>query len=128
MRAALVLTLVGLYGVIAYSVARRTNEIGVRMALGASAGKIVRLVVQETGVMLVAGLLIGIGLALAAGRQASALLFNVPPYDPWLLLAAIALLSLVAIVASAAVGNLPLSRTSPAPAPTRARARSWMPG
>ena len=99
---AVMLTLVGLYGVIAYTVARRTNEIGVRMALGASAPTIVRLVVRETGVMLIAGLIIGTGLALAAGREAAALLFDVPPYDPWLLLAAIGLLGMIAIVASAA--------------------------
>jgi putative ABC transport system permease protein len=99
---AVVLTLVGLYGVIAYTVARRTNEIGVRMALGANAATIVRLVVRETGVMLIAGLVIGVGLALAAGRQAAALLFDVPPYDPWLLLAAVGLLGVIAIVASAA--------------------------
>jgi putative ABC transport system permease protein len=99
---AVVLTLTGLYGVIAYTVARRTNEIGVRMALGANASKIVRLVLRETGVMLIAGLIIGTGLALAAGREAAALLFDVPPYDPWLLFAAIGLLGVIAIVASVA--------------------------
>jgi predicted permease len=99
---AVVLTLVGLYGVIAYTVAKRTNEIGVRMALGASGAKIVRLVVRETGLMLIAGLVIGVALALATGREAAALLFGVPPYDPWLLMAAVALLSLIAVLASAA--------------------------
>jgi putative ABC transport system permease protein len=99
---AVVLTLAGLYGVIAYTVARRTNEIGVRMALGANAGKIVRLVVRETGVMLIAGLILGTGLALAAAREVASLLFNVPPYDPELLLAAVGLLALIAVLASAA--------------------------
>lgn len=99
---AVVLTLAGLYGVIAYTVARRTNEIGVRMALGATAATIVRLVVRETGGMLIAGLVIGTGLALVAAREAASLLFGVPPDDPWLLLAAIALLGMIAVVASAA--------------------------
>ena len=95
------LTLVGLYGVIAYTVARRTNEIGVRMALGAGARDVVRLVVQETGWTLLVGVTLGVALAIAAGRQAAALLFNVPPNDPWLLISSVGLLAVIAIVASA---------------------------
>jgi len=97
---AAILTLVGLYGVVAYSVARRTNEIGVRMALGANSSKIVRLVLRETGIMVTAGAAIGAVLAVMAGRGAASLLFNVPPHDPVLLVSAIGLLSLIAGIAS----------------------------
>ena len=97
---AAILTLVGLYGVVAYSVARRTNEIGVRMALGANPSKIVRLVLRETGIMVTAGAAIGAVLAVMAGRGAATLLFNVPPHDPVLLVSAIGLLSLIAGIAS----------------------------
>jgi ABC-type antimicrobial peptide transport system permease subunit len=97
---AAILTLAGLYGVVAYSVARRTNEIGVRMALGASSTDIVRLVLRETGIMVVAGTAIGAVLAVIAGRGAATLLFNVPPHDPVLLGSAVILLSLIAGAAS----------------------------
>jgi putative ABC transport system permease protein len=93
---AAILTVVGLYGVVAYSVARRTNEIGVRMALGARATDIVRLVLRETGVMLAVGAGVGALLAVAAGRAAATLLFGVPPDDPLLLLSAVALLAAIA--------------------------------
>jgi putative ABC transport system permease protein len=94
------LTLVGLYGVVAYSVARRTNEIGVRMALGANSAAIVRLVLRETGMMVAIGTAIGAVLAVVAGRTAASLLFNVPPHDPFLLAGAVALLSVIAGLAS----------------------------
>jgi predicted permease len=99
---AAVLTLVGLYGVVAYTVARRTNEIGVRMALGARAADIVRLVLRETGVMLGVGVILGVALAIAAGRQAATLLFGVPPHDPQLLLIAVGLLGVIALAATVA--------------------------
>ena len=97
---AAILTLVGLYGLIAYTVTRRTNEIGVRMALGAGRAAIARLVLRETTLLLVLGAAIGVALALAGGRAASSLLFGVRATDPIALVAALAALALIAFVAS----------------------------
>jgi putative ABC transport system permease protein len=94
------LATMGLYGVIAYMVARRRNEIGVRVALGADRGRVVRLVLREALALLTVGLAIGIGLALWAGRAASALLFGLKAYDPPTLTAAVILLAVVALLAS----------------------------
>jgi putative ABC transport system permease protein len=97
---AAVLTLAGLYGLMAYTVARRTNEIGIRMALGAGYGSIVRLVLGEMGLLASFGALAGVLLANAAGKSAAALLFGVEPSDPATLTAAIAALAAIALVAS----------------------------
>jgi putative ABC transport system permease protein len=97
---AAVLATLGLYGVIAYMVARRRNEIGVRIALGAGRGRVIRLVLREAALLLVVGLAVGTGLALWAGQAASALLFGLKPYDPATLGGAIALLAVVAMLAS----------------------------
>ncbi len=97
--AALLATL-GLYGVIAFMVARRKNEIGVRMALGADRGNVVRLVLREAGLLLAIGIIVGTALALWAGRAASTLLFGLKPYDPSTIAGAIALLAVVALLAS----------------------------
>jgi ABC-type antimicrobial peptide transport system permease subunit len=97
---AAVLATLGLYGVIAYMVARRRNEIGVRVALGADRGRVVQLVLREALLLLAAGLVIGTGLALWAGRAAGALLFGLKPYDPPTLVMAILLLAAVALLAS----------------------------
>ena len=94
------LATLGLYGVIAYTVARRRNEIGVRVALGADRARVLRLVLREAALLLGLGLMVGTGLALWAGRVASALLFGLKPYDPATLALAIALLSAVALLAS----------------------------
>ncbi|HEV2447729.1 MAG TPA: FtsX-like permease family protein, partial [Candidatus Sulfopaludibacter sp.] len=74
--------------------------IGVRVALGADRGRVVRLVMREAVVLLALGLAVGTGLALWAGRAASSLLFGLKPYDPASLLAAILLLAGVALTAS----------------------------
>jgi ABC-type antimicrobial peptide transport system permease subunit len=97
---AALLTLVGLYGVIAYTVARRTNEIGVRMALGASGRRIVAMIVREAGMLVSLGLVAGLLLARAGGRAAGTLLFGLTPNDPLTLGAAVVGLAAVALVAS----------------------------
>jgi ABC-type antimicrobial peptide transport system permease subunit len=95
-----VLAVLGLYGVIAYMVARRTNEIGVRMALGADRGNVIGLVMREAGFLLMIGLIAGTALALWAARAASTLLFGLKPYDPVTLVTACAVLAGVGMVAS----------------------------
>ena len=94
------LATLGLYGVIAYMVARRRNEIGVRVALGADRGRVVLLVLREAALLLAMGLVVGTGLALWAGRAAGALLFGLKPYDPPTLAFAAILLAAVALLAS----------------------------
>ena len=97
---AALLTMVGLYGLVAYGVTRRTAEIGVRMALGASRGHIVRLVLGETSLLLAIGIAAGAALALAGARTAASLLYRVEPHDPLTLIAAGVLLSGIALAAS----------------------------
>ena len=97
---AAVLTVVGLYGLVAYSVARRSTEIGVRIALGATRRDILRLVLREVGVLLAIGAAAGCLLALSAGRAAASLLFRVTPYDPAALAGAVAAMAIVAVLAS----------------------------
>jgi putative ABC transport system permease protein len=94
------LAVLGLYGVIAYMVARRRNEIGVRIALGAGRGSVIRLVLREAALLLAIGLSVGIGLALWAGRTAAAMLYGLKPYDPVTLGGAIATLAAVGLAAS----------------------------
>jgi putative ABC transport system permease protein len=96
--AALVLAVIGLYGVLAYSVTQRTQEIGVRIALGASAGTVLRMVVGQGMRLAVIGALIGIGFSFVLTRLIEKLLFGVKPWDaaafvgmPLLLLAVTAL-------------------------------------
>ncbi len=97
---AAVLATVGLYGVISYMVARRRNEIGIRMALGANRNKIMKLVMNEAGLLLIAGLVAGAVLALVMARTASSLLYGLQPTDPVSIAFAIALLACVALAAS----------------------------
>jgi putative ABC transport system permease protein len=97
---AAVLTIVGLYGVVAYSVARRTNEIGIRMALGASHRAVMSLILREAGTLVAAGLSAGVLLAAMSGPLAATLLFGLKPTDPITLGAAAAVLAAVALLAS----------------------------
>jgi len=97
---AALLATVGLYGVMSYMVARRTNEIGIRMTLGAGRGEITRMILREAGVLLSVGLGVGLVLALAGARAVGSVLFGLKPYDPLTLVAATALLAVVAAAAS----------------------------
>jgi len=94
------LAVLGLYGVIAYMVARRRNEIGVRIALGASRGRVILLVLREAVLLLGIGLAAGTGFAIWAGRAAAALVYGITPRDPLTLGGAVALLAAVALFAS----------------------------
>jgi len=105
---AAVLAVVGLYGVVSYLVARRRNEIGIRMALGANRNAILRMILGEVGVLLVCGLAAGLVLALATGTAARTLLFGLEPHDPLVLLSATALLALVGLAA----GFIPARRAA----------------
>ena len=80
--AALLLAAVGIYGVLSYSVTERTREIGLRMALGATAGRTVGLVVRNSVALLVAGIGIGLGAAVLLARSLAGILYGVGPFDP----------------------------------------------
>ncbi|MBO0721313.1 MAG: ABC transporter permease, partial [Blastocatellia bacterium] len=97
---AAVLATIGLYGVISYMVLRRRNEIGIRMALGASRADIVLLILREMALLLLIGLGIGTIVSLAAAKSAAALLFGLSPHDPSILIASACLLAAVAVLAS----------------------------
>jgi putative ABC transport system permease protein len=97
---AALLATVGLYGVISYTVARRTNEIGIRMALGAQRGNVVGMIMREAGVLLAVGIVIGAVLSLAAARTATSLLFGLKPHDPITMVLAVMALAAVAAAAS----------------------------
>ena len=97
---AAVLAVIGLYGVISYSVGQRTNEIGVRMALGAQRADIVGMILREAGWMLAAGVVVGAGLALFLGKSAEALLYGIKPRDPLTITLSALGLATVAVLAS----------------------------
>jgi putative ABC transport system permease protein len=96
----LVLAAVGLYGVMAYTVEQRTNEIGLRMALGADRGHVVRMVLRSAFLQIGVGLGLGIPLAIMAGRLMKDQLFDVRPWDPIMLTLATLLLAIAALAAS----------------------------
>jgi predicted permease len=102
---ALLLAAVGLYGIMSYGVARRRNEIGVRVALGASQRVIVRMITNEMARMVTAGLIAGLLLSFAATRTVSAFLFGVQPNDP-----ALMAFSALTLVAAAIVAVIPPAR------------------
>ena len=103
---ALLLACLGLYGLMAYAVARRTAEIGIRLALGARGTDVTWLVLRETLCLTVAGIVCGVPLALVAARYAKSMLFEINPADPWAIAAAIVLLTGVGALA----GYVPVRR------------------
>jgi predicted permease len=108
----LVLASIGLYGVTAYNAGRRTNEIGVRMALGARRGQVVALILRGALGLVVLGLVVGLPLALAAGRFLGSQLYGMNPYDPWVILLAVLTLGFSALIASL-IPAIRASLTSP---------------
>ena len=104
--AALTLAVVGVYGVVRYLVARRSNEIGVRLALGATPAKVRGTIVRETAKLLAVGLGIGLLASLAAGEALRGVLYGVVPTNPLVYLGAAGLLVFAALLASwAAAGR-----------------------
>jgi predicted permease len=96
---AVLLAIIGIYGAVAYSVAQRTGEIGVRMALGAQARDVLRLVITQGMMPVIVGIVVGIGAALAMGKLLAAQLYQMSAYNPMLLASAAILLGLVALLA-----------------------------
>jgi putative ABC transport system permease protein len=96
---ALVLTIVGLYGVMSYSVAQRTNEIGIRMALGAQSHDVLLMIVRQGSILILIGLAIGLTGAFALTRLISSLLFGVTAKDPFTFVVVSVLLAFVALLA-----------------------------
>jgi predicted permease len=105
---ATVLASVGLYGVMAFVVARRRKELGIRLALGAEPGLLIWMVMREVLVLLTIGLALGIPAAIGLGRFVSNQLYGIQPNDPWIAISTVALLTLV----SAAAGLIPARRAS----------------
>lgn len=97
---AIILVAVGLYGVLSYFITRRSNEIGIRIALGALPWQVIALVLRDTAIMLLIGLIVGTALALFASRAAATMLFGLKAYDIATLSFAVALLAGIAVLAS----------------------------
>ncbi len=105
---ALLLAAIGLFGLMSYNVSRRTNEIGIRMALGAQRGDVLRLVMRESMALVAVGVVIGVGVALWASRFVTTQLFGLPGTDASTIAAAVGVMTL----ASAPAGFLPARRAS----------------
>ncbi|HEX6463133.1 MAG TPA: FtsX-like permease family protein, partial [Vicinamibacterales bacterium] len=105
---ALVLAAIGLYGVMSYSVARRTAEIGVRMALGASQRSVASMILMEIVVLVAIGSALGAALALGLARFVGSLIFGLAPHDPVTFTVSVAVLLVVGIIA----GYVPARRAA----------------
>ena len=105
---ATLLAAIGLYGVLAYSVAQRTNEIGIRVALGANAGRVRMMVLRQVAVMTIVGGLIGVAGAVGLGRAAGSMLYEIKGNDPVVFVVSALLLATVSLLA----GYLPALRAS----------------
>ena len=105
---ALLLACLGLYGVISYSVGRRTSELGIRLALGATRGEVLGMVLRESLVLVAAGVAIGVTVTLGATRLIAARLFGISPTDPLTVVSA----TLVMIAVATAAALVPANRAS----------------
>jgi putative ABC transport system permease protein len=105
---ALVLAVIGLYGVMSYNVARRRNEIGIRMALGADQARVLGMVLGEVAILIAAGLALGLAVAVTSTRLLASFLYRLEPNDPTTLVTA----SVVLAVAAAVAGLLPARRAA----------------
>jgi predicted permease len=105
---ALLLAATGLYGVLSYGVARRTNEIGIRMALGAGKGRVIQMILRETGVMIVLGVVAGVIFTAIGVQLIKSTLFGLGVLDPLTVLSSVAILTTVALVA----GYIPAARAA----------------
>jgi ABC-type antimicrobial peptide transport system permease subunit len=105
---ALMLALVGIYGIMSYTVVQRTNEIGIRLALGARRRQVRGMILREAGWLSVTGVLCGLAIALSLGRLVRSMLYGLQPADPVSLTGAAGLLIAVALIA----GWLPAMRAS----------------
>jgi predicted permease len=105
---ALLLASTGLYGVLSYGVTRRTNEIGIRMALGAGRGSVIKMILRETGIMLVIGVAAGLGFTAGGVQLVKSRLYGLGALDPLAVLSAVGILCVVALVA----GYIPAARAA----------------
>jgi predicted permease len=105
---ALFLASIGLFGLMSYNVSRRTNEIGIRMALGAQRTDVLRLIMRESMILVAIGVIAGLGIAVASSGLVSSLLFGLPPRDMRSMLLAVT----VMVMVSALAGYLPARRAS----------------
>jgi ABC-type antimicrobial peptide transport system permease subunit len=105
---ALLLACIGLYGVMSYTVAGRTREIGMRMALGAQPGDLMQMVLREAMMLIGLGMAIGIPVALASGRALHSLLFGLNSADPLSMAAVVVMLAVVGVIA----GLIPARRAA----------------
>jgi ABC-type antimicrobial peptide transport system permease subunit len=97
---ALALACVGIYGIMAYSVASRTNEIGIRLALGAQAGQVRGMILRESTWLAAAGIVVGVGASLMLTRLVKSMLYGIEPWDPATLAGGVLVLLVVALAAS----------------------------
>jgi ABC-type antimicrobial peptide transport system permease subunit len=105
---ALLVASIGLFGLMSYNVTRRTTEIGIRMALGAQQQSVLTMVLRESLILVVIGVVIGVGAAVGGGRFIASLLFGLEPTDVWTVAMAVVLMTAV----SAFAGYLPARRAS----------------
>jgi len=110
---ALILSCVGLYGLLAYSVERRRTEIGIRMAVGAQRADVMAIVLKEMAVLILAGIVFGVAATLAAGRWVESFLYGLTPSDPLMLA-----LTVAALAATAALSTWPPARRAARTDPT----------
>ena len=105
---ALLLAAIGLFGLMSYNVSRRTNEIGIRMALGAQSGDVLRLVLRESMILVAVGVVVGLAIALSAGHLITTLLYGLAATDVLSIVVAVA----VMVTVSAVAGYIPALRAS----------------